>query len=290
MQTVELTPLHQGRDPWLDQPASGIKAIDTHAHVFVQGLPLVQQRRHAPDYDATMDDYAVHLQANEISHAVLVQPSFLGTDNSYFLNVAQRYPDRLRGVAVVDCNTTATELAALDRAGVVGMRLNLIGLPLPDLTSPEWRSLLARVNDLGWHVEIHRLAQDLPAVLEPLLQQNCTVVVDHFGRPDPRLGTEDPGFRYLLSLGSCGRVWVKLSAAYRSASESDGSMEATPLAQHLLSAYTPARLVWGSDWPHTQHQHLIDYAASRHALDLWVPDPDQRNTILIDSARRLYRI
>src|SRR5471032_641026 len=240
-----------------------ITAIDAHAHVFVRGLPLAEQRRHAPDYDATLDAYAGHLLANGISHAVLVQPSFLGTDNSFFLDVAKRYPRRFRGVAVVDCVVTDAELALLDRSGVVGIRLNLIGLPVPQLSAPDWQRLFARVNALGWHVEVHREAVDLHAVVGPLLQQGCTVVVDHFGRPDPHTAAGDPGFKYLLSVGATGRVWVKLSAAYRSAVNDDGTALGMSLASQILDAYTPDRLVWGSDWPHTQHQHIVAYNATR---------------------------
>jgi predicted TIM-barrel fold metal-dependent hydrolase len=276
-----------------------ITAIDAHAHVFVRGLPLAEQRRHAPDYDATLEAYAGHLLANGVSHAVLVQPSFLGTDNTFFLDVLKRYPRRFRGVAVVDCAVTDAELALLDRTGVAGIRLNLVGLPLPRLSAPDWQRLLARVNALGWHVEVHRAAVDLPAVVGPLLEQGCTVVVDHFGRPDsgrpnsgrpdPDNAVNDPGFKYLLSVAATGRVWVKLSAAYRSALNDDGSALGSRLASRILDAYTPARLVWGSDWPHTQHQQIVDYDASRRALDRWVADAAQRESILTSSARMLYR-
>jgi predicted TIM-barrel fold metal-dependent hydrolase len=266
-----------------------ITGIDAHAHVFVRGLPLSAERRHAPDYDAMLDAYAGHLLVNGISHAVLVQPSFLGTDNSFFLDVAKRYPRRFRGVAVVDCAVTDAELARLDSTGVVGIRLNLIGLPVPQLSAPEWRRLFARVNALGWHVEVHREAVDLHAVVGPLLEQGCTVVVDHFGRPNPHTGANDPGFGYLLSMASTGRVWVKLSAAYRSAPGNDGTVLGTALTSQLLDVYTHERLVWGSDWPHTQHQQLVDYDATRRALDQWVPDATQRELILTRSARALYR-
>jgi len=276
-------------DQWSDANDTRITAIDAHAHVFVRGLPLAAQHRHAPDYDATLDAYAGHLLANGISHAVLVQPSFLGTDNRFFLDVAKRYPRRFRGVAVVDCAVTDTELALLDSTGVVGIRLNLIGLPVPQLSAPEWQRLLAHVNALGWHVEVHREAVDLHVVVGPLLEQGCTVVVDHFGRPDPRTGANDPGFGYLLSVAATGRVWIKLSAAYRSASGDDGTALGTALTSQLLDAYTPERLVWGSDWPHTQHQQLVDYDATRRALDQWIPDATQREWILTRSARALYR-
>jgi len=285
MQTHDVTVA----DQWYNTADMQITAIDTHAHVFVRGLPLAKQRRHAPDYDATLETYAGHLLSNGISHAVLVQPSFLGTDNSFFLEVLKRYPRRFRGVAVVDCEVSDRELAALERAGVVGIRLNLVGLTLPDLTTPGCRRLFARVNALGWHVEIHREATDLHAVVGPLLEQGCTLVIDHFGRPDPHRGASDPGFKYLLSVADTGRVWVKLSAAYRSAVNDAGTALGTLLAKPILNAYTPDRLVWGSDWPHTQHRQIVDYNCARRSLDQWVPDDVQRESILTNSARWLYR-
>ena len=134
--------------------ATGL-AVDTHAHVFRQGLALADTRRHTPDYDATLDQYLALLDTHGLTHGVLVQPSFLGTDNSHLVQALRAQPDRLRGVAVVDPAITDEALQALAAAGVVGIRLNLIGLPLPDVAAPAWRHLLDRVNALGWHVEIH---------------------------------------------------------------------------------------------------------------------------------------
>jgi predicted TIM-barrel fold metal-dependent hydrolase len=284
---------------WLGATHPALVAVDTHAHVFVRGLPLAAQRRHAPEYDATVETYASYLAPNGLSHAVLVQPSFLGTDNRFFVDVMRRYPHRLRGVAVVAPSAGDAELDELAQAGVAGIRLNLIGLPVPDLSQPEWRNLLAHVNALGWHVEVHREAADLPAIVGALLAHRCTVVVDHFGRPSPELGADDPGFRYLLSVASTGRVWVKLSGAYRSvkpgrsnagnAHDSDGTELGARLAAPLLKAFTPERLVWGSDWPHTEYRQHVDYDTTRMALDVWVPDAAQRETILTRSPQTLYR-
>ena len=64
---------------------------------------------------------------------MLVQPSFLGTDNSYLVAALKEQPQRLRGVVVVDPMIAQSELDDLSTAGVVGVRLNLIGVDLPDL-------------------------------------------------------------------------------------------------------------------------------------------------------------
>ena len=63
----------------------GATAVDCHAHVFRVGLPMADVRRYAPDYNATPTDYLKMLDASGMSHGILIQPSFLGTNNSYTL-------------------------------------------------------------------------------------------------------------------------------------------------------------------------------------------------------------
>ncbi|MGV2866207.1 amidohydrolase family protein [Achromobacter sp. AGC39] len=297
-------------------PPLGV-AVDTHAHVFRQGLALADTRRHTPDYDATLEQYLALLDAYGMSHGVLVQPSFLGTDNSHLVQALRAAPQRLRGVAVVSPEASDAQLQALANAGVVGIRLNLIGLPTPELQTPHWQALLARVNGLGWHIEVHVQAGRLGDVLPALLAAGCRVVVDHFGRPDPALGVSDPGFAYLLQQAESGQVWVKLSAPYRnwpvadSADRADANAPTAPsaltglalrpgipdygvagrqAAQLLLAAYTAKRLLWGSDWPHTEHRHLASYPAATQWLDAWIDDATQRRIVLADTPMQLFKI
>ncbi|SEK11032.1 amidohydrolase family protein [Paraburkholderia diazotrophica] len=266
-----------------------IGSVDTHAHVFERGLPLTQRRRYAPDYDAPLDAYLAQLDAHGITHGVLVQPSFLGADCSYLLDALRRAPERLRGVAVIGRDCAKDTLTEMADAGVAGIRLNLIGhadLPLDNWVSGQ---TLAYVRELGWHVEVHAEAARLQRIVEPLLEAGVNVVVDHFGRPDPDLGVRDPGFRRLLELAHTQRVWVKISAAYRNWRDlrtgDDDMHEAVRL---LKEAFGPGRLMWGSDWPHTQYEAREHFA---HALKLFralLADDEERSAVLADTPARLY--
>lgn len=260
--------------------------IDGHAHVFHRGLAPVAGRRYTPDYDAPLDLYLRRLDDAGITHGVLVQPSFLGTDNAYLIESLQAAGGRLRGIVVVDPSISRMELEALDRVGVVGIRLNLVGQPLPDLAAPDWRALVAAVIALGWQIEIQRAAADLVPLARRLVEAGATVVVDHFGLPDPSLGIDDPGFRALLDLASAGRVHVKLSAPYRSGP--DGRTSARRAYPLLRDAFGLDRLMWGSDWPHTRHEAIETYAANRDFLDTLVPDEAERRRILA-APRALFR-
>ncbi|MGV7212134.1 amidohydrolase family protein [Bradyrhizobium sp. UFLA05-112] len=261
-------------------------AIDTHAHVFHRGLKLAPGRRYAPDYDALLDLYLEQLDRNGMTNGVLVQPSFLGTDNSYLVECLKAAGGRLRGIAVVDPAIPAEELAALDRAGIVGIRLNLVGQPLPDLTAPEWKALLASVKSLGWQVEIQRNASGLATLAPQLLDRGVAVVLDHFALPDPKLGVTDPGFLAALKLGATRNVWVKVSAPYRNGPAGESfAKEAYPL---LRAAYGLDRLLWGSDWPHTQFEAMQSYEKNRRFLDELVTDKDERAQVLA-SPYQLFR-
>ncbi len=267
-----------------------VTAVDTHAHIFARSLKLAEKRRYAPDYDATPDEYLRLLDSHGISNGVLIQPSFLGTDNSYLTAALRRFPARLRGIAVVETAAGARKLATLAAAGVVGIRLNMVESPPPDLRSPVWRTLLRRIARLKWQVEVHKEARDLPAMIPALLDAGVNVVVDHFGRPDPRLGVEDPGFKYLLSTGKSRQVWVKLSGAYRNGGSGVGdriAREAIPLLRH---AFGPSRLLWGSDWPHPEFEKEISRGTlCKREFDSWIGDPAERHTILVDTPVGLFR-
>lgn len=266
-----------------------ITAIDTHAHVFERGLPLAGARRYAPTYDAPLSAYLAQLDAHGVSHGVLIQPSFLGVDNSYLLAALKQAPQRLRGVAVIDPAAPETLLTQMNAEGIVGIRLNLIGAADPQLKSPVWQAALTRLHALGWHVELHVEARRLPALLQPLLDAQVNVVVDHFGRPDPALGVDDPGFAALLAAGRSRRVWVKISGAYRNGANGRGEAIAQAAMPRLKDALGLDRLVWGSDWPHTQFESQINYDKMWTFAGVLLPNAADRRQVLIDTPAQLFR-
>jgi hypothetical protein len=133
--------------------------------------------------DAPLSAYLALLDRLDLAHGVLVQPSFLGTDNSYLLDRIRATGSRLRGVAVVAVDITAAGLAELGANGIAGIQLNLVGAPVPDFRSVAWRAHLRRIAEAGLHVEVQCHGPDVPQVIPPLLETLPTVVLDHFGLP-----------------------------------------------------------------------------------------------------------
>ncbi len=249
---------------------------DGHAHVWRQPLAFIPEARHRPDYDAPVEAYLAELDRHGLASGLLIQPSFLGADNSLMLEAVRRFPGRLKAVVMVDPATPDEELNALEVRGAVGVRFNLIGLPLPDFSREPHAGFVKRLAARKWHVELHREARDLPALLPPLLDSGVRIAVDHFGRPDPAALRDDPGFRYLLGVAATNRVWVKISAAYRSG----GDAAARDLTPALLEHFGPQRLIWASDWPHTQHEAAVNYHSTYALFEAAIPDANIRQAIL----------
>jgi predicted TIM-barrel fold metal-dependent hydrolase len=106
------------------------------------------------------------------------------------------------------------------------------------------------------------------------------------GMFEAKLGPEsDPGFKVLVEAAKSGRAHVMLSASFRTSPE--GARVAAPI---LLAAYGPDRLLWGSDWPHTNTEldRATTYPKMPQSLAEWVPDAATRRKILQDTPTRLF--
>jgi predicted TIM-barrel fold metal-dependent hydrolase len=135
------------------------------------------------------------------------------------------------------------------------VRFNLIGAGATVLSAPDHRALIRRVAERCWQVHVQAQGPDWPAVLTALEDVDGPVIADHYGLPNPALGVGCPGFQALLVEGPQGRLFVKLSAPYRCGG---GPIERYRAA--LLERLGPQRLLWGSDWPWTQHEDRRNYA------------------------------
>lgn len=259
-------------------------SVDAHAHVFTRDLRLAPDARYVPESGAPIERYLDVLDAHGIASGILVQPSFLGTDNEYLIAALARVPARLRGVAVVSPETPQAALEKLRASGVAGIRLNLIGRPALNFAASPWREFLAAVGRAGLHVEVQAEGEIWRDILDPLLASGCRLVIEHFGRPTRNEGPRCLGFQTLVAASRSADIWFKLSAPYRLAPVT----AAWSCAALLLKIPGIGRLVWGSDWPWTQHPEITRYADTLDWLHEWVPHAAARSQILGANARTLY--
>ena len=258
-------------------------AIDTHAHVFTHQCRLATERRYTPGYEAPLADYLAVLDAQGAAGGVLVQPSFLGTDNSYLLECLEAVPDRLRGIVVVESTIENETLDDMARRGVAGLRLNWVA------ASPNWRPgeseavLVDKAAARNWQVEVQARGTVLAATLSFLLLRVDRIVIDHFGLPASTDPAADPGFASLLDAAASGKVWVKLSAPYRFE-----GVDAGAAGRRLLAEFGAERLMWGSDWPWTQHEPQMNLNLARDWPLSAVMTSQEKHAVLDITARKLF--
>ncbi|CAN5285836.1 amidohydrolase family protein [soil metagenome] len=272
-----------------DTPALQPGVVDCHHHIYDSRFPADPRATlRAPD--ATVEDYKRLRVQLGITRSVIVQPSTYGTDNRCLVDALGQLGATARGIAVVDSTVSRAELDRLHAAGVRGLRFNLsrpAGAPFDDI------DLLARaIAPLGWHVQIHAMADALLPVIGRLQRLPVPVVIDHLGRLPQPLGTGHPAFAALRRLVDEGSTWIKLSGAYHdSKSGAPDYADAAAVFRAWVEA-APERTLWGTDWPHTTalagEKPMPDDARLLDLVGDWVPDASRRRRILVDNAMGFY--
>jgi 2-pyrone-4,6-dicarboxylate lactonase len=290
----DFAPLCQAPDPALRKPRLVLPAgaTDCHAHICgpAQLFPYATQRIYTPP-DALLPDYRALLRTLGVQRAVLVQPSVYGDDNRALLDALATDPLHLRGVAVVNPSITDNELQALHNAGVRGLRCNIVDLASAkgELPVDTLRQLAQRIAPLKWHLELLMHVNEFPQLASDLGDLPVDLVFGHLGYVPTRHSTQDSGFQNLLSLVREGQAWVKLTGPYRISQHSAPPYaDVQPFADALLHA-NPARLLWGSDWPHVMVKGLMPNDADLcDLLGDWVQDDNLRSQVLGNNPAQLY--
>ena len=282
-----------------DVPA-GACDCHTHIHGDPEKFPFFPGRVYTPEM-ALPEEMAAFHKALHMQRVVIVTPSVYGTDNSATLYGMKARGADARGVAVIGDKTPESELDAMGRAGVCGIRLNLRtgGTDDPAVGRQRFQSAVERMKSRNWHVQMYTSLAMISAIKDLVAASPVPVVFDHFGGARAELGPQQPGFAELVDLVRSGRAYVKISAAYRVSKLAPDYADVVPLAQALISA-NPDRVVWGTDWPHpagtppggkpTDVTPLtqVDDGRLLNQLPVWAPDPRIRKKILVENPARLY--
>ena len=129
-----------------------------------------------------------------------------------------------------------------------------------------------RLAEIGWHLQIHMAADRIGELAPALKRSPVPVVIDHMGRIDASRGLEQEPFRNLLSLMQDRKVWVKVSGADRATRQGPPYADAVPFARKLVEEFGD-RCVWGTDFPHPNHNHIPDDGVLVDLLAQIAPKP-----------------
>lgn len=271
--------------------------IDAHLHLWDPAQ--VPWTRGTPVFNRVYDvaQFAAASAECRVARAVFVQcDASDGLAEVAWVAEQARVDPRLVGIVahapVEQGAAVAPHLARLAAQPLVrGVRRIIQGEPSGFCARPE---VIAGVqalaaHDLGFDLCLRRA--QLPEVIA--LVKACPRVrfmLDHLGNPPIAEKTMDGWAEPFAELARLPNVWCKLSGIVTVAGKAWTIEDLAPYVEQALKTFTPARLVWGSDWPvvlkASDYRHWVD--ATRTLL-VGLSADDQRR-ILHDNAVIFYRL
>jgi predicted TIM-barrel fold metal-dependent hydrolase len=274
--------------------------IDTHLHLidrsrlgygWTAGIPALATG------DFTLAD-AKALAAGRITGTIFME---VGVDDADYQTEARvmagmvHSGDLLGQIASCRPETDAGFDAWLDECaglGVVGFRRILHVVPDDVSQSETFRANIRKIGRKGLTFDMCFLARQLPIAAD--LARACpdvAFVLDHCGVPDLAGGAFDSWAAEMTKLAAHDNIAVKMSGitAYCAAGTANAQTVA-PYLHHVLTAFGPGRIVWGSDWP------VVNLGAG---LPDWLDitdgvlaglSADEAAAIRVRNAERIYRV
>ena len=272
-------------------------SCDTHFHIFgpPEEFPFAPSRQYTPPA-APLEHYLSMAAVIGVERGVVVQPSVHGLDNSVTLAAIKKSGGRFRGVARIDDKTPRSELQRLVGGGIRGVRFNLLHRPRGNVGLDVFDRAVERIVEFGWSVDLHIDPKNLLEQEKRIRSLPIPVVFDHIARIKPAEGLKQPAFQLLLDLVKEDRFWVKISGADKICDAGVHSylglpyIEVIPFARAVI-AVAPDRVIWGTDWPHSNNFAPGKTPNEGDLLDLllqFAPDKEIRKKILVDNPAALY--
>lgn len=290
-------------------PVECVPLYDTHVHLFTsdwQRYPVNTAnaregednlRRRILSEPLTPERVLEHWDDSGVTAGVGVQfHSVYKKDNRYILDVAERYPQRIVPVVMLDAaapGTPAMLSKYVAERGVVGLRL--YGRAEADGSHP-WLNSRAALET--WKVaERHALTmvlmyvprQSAPSACEAIAAlaerfPSTRIALDHFGWS----GSEPEEFGLnpaLLRLREYRNVHYKLSTINFHTFERAG-IDSTKFVRHAVDVFGADRMMWGSDVGNTQESYVSMAHRARASAALLTPA--ERRQFLHDTGARVH--
>src|SRR5262249_13156830 len=168
---------------------------------------------------------------------------------------------------------------------VRGVRFNFVKHlgGAPDL--PMFNRVVDRIKGRGWHVVLHVDAPDI-ITLSPMMQKlPLPFIIDHTGRVPAAAGLDQPPRRGLIELSKLENCWIKVCGSERISMPPYAA--AIPIARALVEV-APARVLWGTDFPHPNATHEADEADLVDLVPQFAPDAVAQKRLLVDNPALLY--
>lgn len=274
--------------------------FDTHLHLVARDRLTYPWLSEAPALNRDWSYEAYEAMARQIGITdvlhmeVDVAESDIDAETAYVAELMERPDSLIRGAissARPESPGFANWLERVDRKVVKGIRRVLHIMPDPLSQGTLFRQNLGLLGQAGLPFDICVLARQLPLAVELAdATPETLMVLDHCGVPDIAGGEFATWASDLTELARRPNVRLKLSgiSAYAGTGWSVASLQ--PWVDHVLQAFGPSRMVWGSDHPVvTLQSDLPGWAAATTELLAGLTETE-RHAILQGNARKIWAI
>ena len=303
-----------------------IPLLDTHAHLIGDDWDTYRARPFTPDlptperpsFTVTAEELLRLMDTHGVDHACLVQRGHVyGYDNSYILDSARRYPDRLHPVVILDTQdpaTAETYRRMVLENGVVGFRMANSRPWILDtawMSSPNAMEIWKVCADLGTPMTLivfdNQLSYALPLIKLIALQfPDLPIILDHGAMPygisqyevalreaagEKVVLPPPPGYGISETIGifeDVENVNFKITEINMEQIVKAG-VNSADLVKRMRDRFGPDRLVWGSDVGQSMLWNYSEKVAMAHQAAELLTAEDTRK-FLHDNATRIYRL
>jgi len=273
--------------------------VDSHQHLWRIGrnghewptpdLPAIHR-----DFEAA--DLARVLEGTGVAATVLVQSQPSDLDTDWMLRVAAE-TDLIKGVvgwadfAAPEAPARIRHLARQPK--LKGLRPMLQGLAQDDwILRPDVQPAIVAMLECGLGFDALVFTRHLPAIVAlAAAYPALNIVIDHGAKPPFTQPQDLPLWRdRITAAAQRPNIACKLSGLVTEMSPGQDRQDAAPIADHLLAAFGPDRLMWGSDWPVAElaggYRSWLDWTLR------WLDNgrSNLRDAILAHNARAFYRL
>jgi len=278
--------------------------FDCHAHILsddVERYPVAplggELRPGELDDPVTAERLIGFMDEHEVRQAVLVQRAYVyGFNNDYVLDSAEKHPERLRALCMVDARSAATPESVrrlLTERNAIGIRLTEPhkGSDTAWFCSAEALRTWSVVAELGASMRLHLFrwnrAECLPDVEKMARRFPATnIVIDHLSNlaaeeGPPEYGVDD-SLRRLMELDNVYLMFSTINLGKLAAA----GKPAAPVLAHLVAEFGSARIMWGSDIGQSRQSYAEMCAlagAATAALSV-----DERDSVMFRTGRSVY--
>ena len=233
--------------------------------------------------------------ANGIGQAVIVQAAPTTAETEYMLGIADS-SDRIAGVVGwIDFENHA-ERTQLEHFAA-HEKFRSVRPMVQDIADDDW-VLRADINwafdalrDLDLAFDALGFPRHMPRFLEIFQRYpELRIVIDHCFKPEIRNNAFDDWARQMEQIAKQTSVFCKLSGLVTEAGNGVDAETLRPYVNHVIEAFGPDRIMWGSDWPVCRLRcEYGDWLAMARALTAHLDDSAQE-ALFRTTAQRFYRL